>query len=506
MADDTGQTPPEQPQGPPPVQPTQQMPSQPAPQQAPQPPSAQRPLPASLQGPTLPSGSRVVVLISRGPAPAPPAAFVVVPEIVGLSQGDALAKLQEAGLSAQVFNDYSTTVPRGEVMGQLPHSGASVPTASEAVLMVSSGPAAAETAAVPLVNVIGLAEADAIPKLQTGGLSPQVVREYSPTIPDGLVIDQLPSPASIAEMPVKKSSLLWLWVVLAVLALAAIGFGGYLWYNRTATVPNVVQLSQTDAQAAITSAGFKVGSIGTTQTISAAEVGKVVTQTPAPAGQARVGSEIDIVVSGGQKLFAVPDVTGQTQATAESTLKTAGLTSQVAQAYSATVAKGSVVSQAPAAGTRVPSGTAIQITVSQGPQNAAVPGVVGQTQSQAQSSLKSTGLGSQSVTNYNETTPKGQVYQQYPSAGTAVAPGTVVGFAVSNGPAPSSTTSVTVPSVIGKTQSQAQTSLKNLGLKNVVVQWSGTGQPQGLVFAQTPESGALVPKGTTIIIFVSNGK
>lgn len=484
------------------AQPTQVLPAQPAPSPAP----AAQPLPASLQGPTVASGSRVVVVISRGPSPQPPVAFVNVPDVIGLSQGDALARLQELGLSAQVFNDYSSTVPRGEVMGQLPHFGGSVPTAAETVLLVSSGPAAAESAAVPLLNVIGLGEAEAISKLQAGGLSPQIVREYNPNIPDGVVIDQLPSSATLAEMPQKKSSLAWLWVTLAILAVLAVGVGGYLWYNRTGTVPNVVQLSQADAEAAITAAGFKVGALGTTQTISAAEVGKVVTQTPSPAGQARIGSSISIVVSGGQKLFEIPDVTNQAQGQAETALKSAGFTTTVAQAYSTSVAKGNVISQAPPAGTQVPSGTAIQITVSQGPQNVNVPSLVGQSQSTAQSALKTNGLGSQIVTNYNELTPKGQVYAQYPAAGTSIAPGTIVAMAVSNGPLSSSSTTETIPNVVGKTQSQAQTSLSNNGLKSVVVSWSGTGQAQGLVVGQTPDSGLLVPKNTSVIIIVSNGK
>ena len=100
------------------------------------------PMPASL-GPTIPSGSRVVVMVSRGPAPVPPTSYVPVPQVEGLAQGEALAKLQEAGLPSQVFNDYHEKLPRGEVTGQLPIAGASVPSGSESVLLVSSGPAAA---------------------------------------------------------------------------------------------------------------------------------------------------------------------------------------------------------------------------------------------------------------------------------------------------------------------------------------------------------------------------
>ncbi len=458
---------------------------------------------AVLEVPTVPSGSRVIVVLSRGPAPSVPPAVVIAPSVMGLSQGEALGKLQETGLSAQVFNDYHDTLPRGQVMGQLPHPNMSVPMGSEAVLLVSSGPAAAPTAPVMLPNVVGLHESDAISKLQASGLSPQIVREYSPTVPLGVVLDQLPSSTSLAEMPKKKRSLLWLWILLVVLVLAALGAAGYLWYNRTGTVPNVVGLSQADATNAITSAGFKLGAVGTTQTISAAEVGKVVTQTPAPNGDVRLNTPIDVVVSGGQKLIDVPNVVGKTQAEAEQALKDAGFTSQVSLAYSNDVAKGSVISQAPAAGQKVPAETSIGLTVSQGVQNVTVPGVTGQTKSEAEGTLKAAGLGVQSVDNPSSTVPKGQVVIQYPVSGTSVVPGTIVGIVVSTGPKSSSVTSVTVPAVVGKTTSEAQTAIKNVGLASVTIQFAGTSAPAGEVIGQIPSSGAIVPKGSSVMIFVA---
>ncbi|MEI7813994.1 MAG: PASTA domain-containing protein [Coriobacteriia bacterium] len=136
-------------------------PVEPAP--APQP-AVMPPAPLAL-GPTISSGSRVVVMVSRGPSPTPPIAYVTVPQVVGMAQGDALARLQEAGLPSQVFNDYNDKLPRGEVIGQLPAQGASVPSGAESVLMVSSGRAAAPTIATALPNVIGLAESDAVSRI-----------------------------------------------------------------------------------------------------------------------------------------------------------------------------------------------------------------------------------------------------------------------------------------------------------------------------------------------------
>ena len=475
-------------------------PVEPAP--APQP-AVMPPAPLAL-GPTISSGSRVVVMVSRGPSPTPPIAYVTVPQVVGMAQGDALARLQEAGLPSQVFNDYNDKLPRGEVIGQLPAQGASVPSGAESVLMVSSGRAAAPTIATALPNVIGLAESDAVSRIQAAGLSPQLVREYSPNIPDGVVIAQLPNSASLVEMP-KKRSLLWLWIVLAVLVVVALGVGGYLYLNRTGVVPSVVGLSQADASAALKAAGFKIETIEMTQSIKASEVGKVVGQKPAANTESKMSAGVVISVSGGQKLLEVPTITGKTQAEAESVLKKAGLTGSVTKGYSLTVAKGVVISQAPEAGQKVPSETSVGMVVSEGAQNVTVPGLSGQSQSAATTSLKSLGLSPQVVSNYDQSTSKGQVAEQFPAAGTAVPPGTIVGLVVSLGSA-TSTPTVTVPSVVGKTSSQAETALKAVGLKPVAVQWSGTGEPPNAVVGQVPDSTALVSKGASVLIFVSNGK
>lgn len=460
----------------------------------------------AASGAMVASGSRVIVVVSRGQSPTPPAAHVEVPPILGMPQGDALGLLQETGFSAQVFNDYSATVARGTVMGQMPHAGTSVPAGSEAVLLVSSGPPLTDAALVRLIDVIGLPEAEAVSRLQSGGLSPQIVREYSDDVPLGAVIAQLPSSASLADIPAEKPSLTWLWITLVVLVLVAAGIGGYLWFNRTGVVPDVVGLSQSEAVSAIEAAGFKVGSVGTTQTISASEVGKVTTQTPPPNGSVRIGSSVDVVVSGGQKLMDVPNVVGKTQAEAEAAVRDAGLTSQVTPNFSASVPKGSVIQQAPSAGQRVPAGTSIGLTVSEGVQNVAVPSVTGQTQTQAQAALKAAGLGAQLVDNLSNAAPKDQVMAQYPTAGTSVAPGVIVGLVVSAGPPASTAASATVPSVVGKTSSSAQTSIKNVGMTAVTVQWSGSTQPAGTVVAQIPDAGLLVPKGSSVMIFVSTGK
>lgn len=460
--------------------------------------------PPPSPGPYVPSGSRVIVVVSNGPMPEVPTHFVDMPAVLGLSQGDALTRMQDIGIAAQVFNDYSETVERGRVMGQLPPSGNSMPEGDEAVLMVSSGPAASHTTSALLPSVVGLSEAEAVARLRTGGLSPQVIRDYRPAIAAGVVVEQLPNELSLAELPRKRVSSAWIWVVTALVLVAGIG-AAYWYFNRPTTIPNVVGLTQAQAQDVIKSAGFSVGTVGTTQTVNAAEVGNVVTQTPSPDTTTRRGSAVDIVVSGGQALVEVPDVLGAKQADAEQALKEAGFQFTASQGFSSTVAKGLVISQTPPTGQRVPAGTTIGITVSQGQQNVNVPGLVGVQQTLALDALQAAGLAVQKESNYDTSAPSGQVSSQLPISGVSVPPGTIVGMIVSRGTPPSGTTAVVIPNVVGQASAKAQSALSAAGLSSVVVEWSGSDQPKGAVVGQIASPGTTVPKGSTVIVFISSG-
>ncbi len=457
-------------------------------------------------GPTVTAGSRVVLVVSTGPAPTPPSAFVEMPDLAGARQGDALSMLQDIGLSVQVFNDYSLTVERGSVMAQRPTIGANVPAGSEVVLLVSSGAAASQTHSVPLPRLAGLSEGEAVTKLQAGGLSPQVVRAPDAVVPAGIVIAQLPDEISLASLPIKRRSSWWIWLITALVLFAAVGGAFYYYSVQPIIVPNVVGLTQAQAEDAIAAAGFTVGSVVPTQTLSAAEIGNVVTQTPEPRSQARKRSAITITVSGGQALVPIPNVVGKPQADAEKALKDAGFQVSIQQGFSATVAKGSVISQSPVEGQEVPITTTVGIVVSQGAQNVIVPGVIGQSQTAALAALKDAGLGAQAIASTSNSAATGQVFAQLPTAGSSIPPATVVGILVSSGPLFSNSASSTVPVVTGKTAKEASASLKNAGLTAVAILWGGTGKPKNTVVDQLPQAGSLVGKGSSVILIVSNGK
>lgn len=131
-----------------------------------------------------------------------------------------------------------------------------------------------------------------------------------------------------------------------------------------------------------------------------------------------------------------------------------------------------------------------------------VPSVIGKTKSSAKSTLESAGF---SVTfeygDYNDSVAADVVTAQSPSAKKQVAKGSTVTVTLSPGQKP-----ITVPNVVGASQSHAESALAGAGLKYTYAdsQYSDT-VPAGSVISQT-KSGETVAAGTTITLTLSKGK
>jgi eukaryotic-like serine/threonine-protein kinase len=198
------------------------------------------------------------------------------------------------------------------------------------------------------------------------------------------------------------------------------------------------------------------------------------------------------------KTAAVPLVNNEPVATAEQQIAKANLRSTVVDRTNSTVRKGNVINSNPPAGNNVATNTLVTLYVSTGPGAVSVPNVVGQQETQAESSLQSAGFSVQAKSDPTSTQPAGQVVSQSPSSGSA-SPGSTVTITVSGG-------AVTVPSVIGDSQQTANQILTTAGFQVNVQQGSGPSQySNGTVFSQQPTANSTQPKGTTITIFVQKG-
>jgi hypothetical protein len=122
----------------------------------------------------------------------------------------------------------------------------------------------------------------------------------------------------------------------------------------------------------------------------------------------------------------VPSVVGQSMASAQTAIVGEGLSSgAIANATSATVLAGAVISQEPVAGSMVASGAAINLVVSSGPALVPVPYVIGKTAAAAAALLQNQGFSATIVRAFSNTVPDGVVMAQTPAAGTPQVPGPV---------------------------------------------------------------------------------
>ena len=160
------------------------------------------------------------------------------------------------------------------------------------------------------------------------------------------------------------------------------------------TVPDEVGQTLSNAESALATLSlaytvqFTAGS-GTNQTPNT-----VLSQTPIGGSQSRTGKTVTLVVLNPSSTFPVPSLVGDTPSQAGATLGAASLTpnSTTTSQCSNSVTSGDVVASNPAAGSPVKSGSTVTLILSSGVCNVVVPNVVGDTQANATSQLKTQGL------------------------------------------------------------------------------------------------------------------
>jgi serine/threonine-protein kinase len=169
--------------------------------------------------------------------------------------------------------------------------------------------------------------------------------------------------------------------------------------------------------------------------------GQVISTTPNGGTLFAQGQRVTVVVSSGVAQFALPNVVGLDQDTAQSTLQDKGLV-PVIQEQTSDQPEGNVIQQDPLAGTKVSAGDRVTLTVSKGPATVAVPDVVGLTRGDARGELQTAGFNVE-VKTRTATDPADDdiVLDQRPPHGTQLKKGrTVVIYVGQYTPAPPTTT------------------------------------------------------------------
>jgi beta-lactam-binding protein with PASTA domain len=419
-------------------------------------------------GSSMAQDSPVNLVISSGPQ------VVTVPNVERLTQDEATTAITAAKLAiGTVTQQASNTVATGNVLSQDPANGSSLAQGSLVNLVISSGPQMMMT--VP--NVVGLTQAAATAAITGGKLMVgTVTQQISNTVVAGNVISQDPGNGSLLAQgsPVNL----------------VISSG-----PQIATVPNVQGLTQDAATAAITEAKLMMGTV--TQKISnAVATGNVITQDPSSGSSVAEGSPVNLVISSGPQMVAVPTVEGLTQGAATSTITGANLkVGTVTQQSSNTVAIDKIITQYPPSGSSVAEGSQVQLLISSGPQMVAVPNVEGSTQAAGTTAITEAKLkvGTVAQQTSNSVAP-GSVISQDPASGSSLAEGSPVNLVISSGPQ-----MVTVPNLQGLTQAAATEAIARAKLA------MGTVTATGKIVSQDPPSGSSVTQGSQVNLVISLG-
>ena len=166
------------------------------------------------------------------------------------------------------------------------------------------------------------------------------------------------------------------------------------------------------------------------------------------------------------------------------------------------VDKGLIVSQDPAAGETIKTGSTITVNISKGLGDGSVPNLEGKMQSELEEYLEAAGFKLGNVSTEASEEEKGTVLSQSPGAGEEVEKGTAIDVVVSDG----SKAKAVVPYLVGKSIGDAQSALSNAGLKmgSISYEYSST-YAEGEVIWQHYDANAQLDKGSSVRVRVSKG-
>ena len=193
-----------------------------------------------------------------------------------------------------------------------------------------------------------------------------------------------------------------------------------------------------------------------------------------------------------EDLVEVPDLVGKTEEEAQEILSKLGLGRKKSGEEVSDQAKGLISSQDPAAGQQVEKNTTIYYNLSKGEESLTVPDVTNRTQEDAEQILADMGFTVNVTKDYTDN------YDTYVEAGYVISTDPEAGTSANSGD------SISVPDVVGMTESEAKLALAKFSSVTVVSE-QNSNVTQGEVFEQSLEAYSYVSPDEPITIKVSSG-
>jgi eukaryotic-like serine/threonine-protein kinase len=205
--------------------------------------------------------------------------------------------------------------------------------------------------------------------------------------------------------------------------------------------------------------------------------------------------------SGTPQQVDVPNLVGQQQEIARSQLQAANLRPNIEQVNSTVEQRGQVVETDPAGGTPVAVNSTVTLRIGKGPDQAAVPRLVGRSVAEAGQLLAERGLtlGAQTEQDVTDAGQIGKIVSSAPEAGENVPGGSAVAVVVGRKQA-----TTAVPDVTGRDADDAEAQLKQAGF--AVRRTSVDGGSKGEVASTDPAAGTQLAAGGTVTLRISSGE
>jgi eukaryotic-like serine/threonine-protein kinase len=206
---------------------------------------------------------------------------------------------------------------------------------------------------IPVPNVSGFSQADAVATLTNAGLNPVVQPGTSATVAKGVVITE--NPPQGTPLPRKTNVTIY------------VSTG-----PQAVQVPDLTNQSLADAKSELARDKLTLGT--TTLQDSPQSANTVLSQTPVAGANVNSGSAVNVVVASGNS--TVPDVRNLPLAEAEQALTSFGFNYQEIDQPSSTLAPGLVINQSPAHDSPAKTGTTVKLFVSIAPPPSSSPPVI----------------------------------------------------------------------------------------------------------------------------------
>ncbi|MHC3470226.1 Stk1 family PASTA domain-containing Ser/Thr kinase [Streptomyces sp. 7R007] len=292
-------------------------------------------------------------------------------------------------------------------------------------------------------------------------------------------------------------------VLVGAILIGKWAFGGGGVGNDTVSVPNLVGLSQSDAEKQLTNSDLKLGTVKQ-QPCENQSKGNVCSQDPAKNTEVKKESTVNLVVSTGAPKVQVPSVIGLSLDDAKSKLEGDDYQFKVeTKTRESSEDPNTVLDQNPIGGKEVEKGTTVTLTIAKAPETVAVPDVSGRSCDEAKAQLTANNLtpGNCTQVETDDDSKVDKVISTDPQAGTEVKKGSTVNIQIGKAKQNQQTQ---VPNIQGQTLKNAKQLLQQAGLQ--VGSITGSQDDNAIVFSSDPGQGNTVEQGTSVnLITVQNG-